>query len=160
MELFELLEKLYTKTNPKWINEVDNSIPPIIINKWLAMNKKNYEIVKELDKYTFILQPKQFVLLAWSMIPKEDKMPFVRYYKEVKEEDEFDFIWSEFRKKFEISNNDFEAAKKLYKYHFKNNMIEYFKLFGVSKKLWKKYDLDFNEMKAPEEKMLNINDVF
>jgi hypothetical protein len=89
MNIFKILSKLYTSRTCGWIKDIENKdIQPFLINRWLSMNRELSACCKVLDSYIFYLTPKHWLQLTWNVIPKREKMPFVRYIKSSKEKEE------------------------------------------------------------------------
>jgi len=148
MELPKIVENLYTNLKSDWmLNIDDNLIQPFVIQHWLSMNDRIRVQTRWLDKYVFVLPPKMYLSLAWSILPKTTKMPFYKYIKKQGQEEEFDFILSKVQKHLEMSDNDFNANKDRILKSIKNDMVNWFSYYGVKKGMWKKYALDFNLMK-------------
>jgi hypothetical protein len=147
LEIFKIIAYLYKQPNSTWIYELEEVPAPIIINRFLSMNWKNYRICNLLNKYIFCLEPKMFLLLAWSIIPKVERAPFVKYIKtQEDEEDEFNFLWNKVKKKNDFYGNDFKICKDRLDESLDKNMEIWFKSYGIEKKYWKKYNLDFKKM--------------
>ena len=84
MNLFQVIEKLYVSKDIKWLNELEETeVEPFVIQKFLSMNDNLRVQTRWLDRYTFTLPTKMWLSLAWSVLPKYPKMPFVRYIKKV-----------------------------------------------------------------------------
>ena len=148
MNIFEILKNLYTCRNLKWLKDLDdNEISSLIIQRWLVCDDRLYTQTRWLDKYVFVLLLKEYLSLAWSIIPKGSRAPFLKYIKKSEEEEEFDFILKLIRKQYEISDNDYRACKKDLIKNIKENMVDWFKYYGIEKNIWKKYYLDFDLMK-------------
>lgn len=148
MNIFKLIGNLYTNKSSSWINELeDNDIQPYVIQRWLAMNDRIRVQTRWLDKYVFYLPQKMYLSLAWSIIPKSEKAPFVKYIKQNTDVEEFDFILSKIRKQFKLSDNDFNSVKETLIKTIKENMTDYFSYYGVEKRYWKKYFLKFDKIK-------------
>jgi len=151
MNILEMINNLYTNRKCDWINELEESdIQPYIIQRWLIMNDDLRVQTRWLDKYIFNLSPKMYLSLAWSIIPKSHKTPFVTYIKANEESEEFDFILKPIRKQYEIADNDYIYIKPRLLKAIKANMVEWFRSYGVEKKYWKQYGLDFNLIKQFE----------
>ncbi len=151
--IFQILEQLYTNRSFKWINNIDDSeIEPFIIQKFLAMNDSNRIFVRWLDKYVFSLPPKMWLSLAHSVLPKYPKMPFIRYVKKVEEEEEYNFILSEVRRHFQLSDNDYKHNKSRILEAIKKDMVSWFKYYGINKKMWKQYHLNFDLIRGEAKK--------
>jgi len=148
MNIFQVISYLYTKRDSKWIVDVEESlIQPFVIQKWLCMNDMIRVQARWLDKYVFVLPPKMYLSLAWSIIPKVNKAPFVKYIKKKEEDEEFEFILEKVRKQFKLSDNDYNTVKEYIIQDIKNNKLEWFAYYGVPKKFWKKHYLDFDKIK-------------
>lgn len=143
-----IIDNLYTNKKAGWINDIDNSlIQPYVIQHWLVMNDRIRVQVRWLDKYVFVLPPKMYLSLAWSIIPKLKKMPYNKYIKKISAEEEFSFILDRVRKHFKLSDNDYNAMKGRILTAIKKDMINWFSFYGIQKKYWKKYYLNFNLIK-------------
>lgn len=146
-DLFKVIAYLYKEPSSNWIYELEQPPAPIIVNRFLSMNTNNIRLCKYLNNYIFVLEPKMFLLLAWSLIPKVEKALFVKYIKtQTDEDDEFDFLWKKVRIKNEFYGNDYKSSKQLLDDNLDKNMEKWFKFYGIEKKYWKKYNLDFNKM--------------
>ena len=85
MNIYEIINNLYTNRSTKWILDLeDNEIEPFVIQRFLCMNDGLRIQVRWLDKYIFDLPPKMYLSLAWSVIPKLDRAPFINYIKKQK----------------------------------------------------------------------------
>jgi hypothetical protein len=156
MNIFEILNQLYTNKSCQWILELeDNEIEPFVIQKFLSMNDSLRTSVRWLDRYVFTLPSKMWLSLAWSVIPKYSKMPFIRYIKKVEEEQTYDYILKEVRKQFQLSDNDYKHNKSRILDAIKKDMCSWFKYYGIPKKYWKENLLDFSQMKAEDKKDAN-----
>ena len=144
-----ILGNLYTNKSCKWIIDMEeNEIQPFVIQKALCMNDRLRVQVRWMDKYVFSLSPKMYLSLVWSIIPKVDKEPFVKYIKKEKEVEEFKFIIKRIRKHMNLSDNDWEANKTRIMKDLKNDMVNWFCYYGIEKKHWKKYNLPFEKIKT------------
>lgn len=145
-----ILGNLYTNKSSKWIIDLEDSeVVPFVIQMVLGMNDRLRVQTRWLDKYVFALgtQPKMFLSLAWSIIPKTDKEPFVKYISTKKDEEEFDFIIKKIRKHLCLSDNDWKANKERIIKAILGDTVNWFSFYGVEKKYWKKYQLPFNKLK-------------
>lgn len=153
MNIFTILENLYTNRKSDWIKSIDETqVQPFLVQRWLVMNDAIRVQTRWLDKYVFVLTPKMYLSLAWSIIPKVQKTPYVKYIKQQQEEEEFAFILDKVRKHFQLSDNDFNCNKSRIIKEIKNNMTDWFSYYAVPKKIWQKYKLDFNKIKEFGEK--------
>jgi hypothetical protein len=165
MIIFKVLHCLYCKKDCTWLNELDeddlNEVPPFLVQRWLAMNPDVSKFVTYLDKFVFYLDTKQYLSLAWSVLPKYEKTPHVTYIKKLEEkEDKYKYILDCVRKQFMLSDNDFNSAKKYLILDIEKNKIEYFKYYGAAKKLWKDNGIDFEKIKEEEKKVVVVNKWF
>ena len=148
MNIFQILAGLYTKTDAKWMQPIpETEIQPYLINRWLAMNDSVRKAAHWLDRYVYALPPKMYLTLAWTVLPKSKKAPFIKYIKQVKDDEEFNFIYKKIRKQFQISDNDFEVIKPFIHRAIKEDMVNWFSYYGVSKSVWRTYQLDYHQMK-------------
>ena len=148
MNIFQIVDNLYTKKDGRWINELDrDEIQPFVIQRFLLMNDSIREYVRWLDKYVFYLPPNMYLSLAWSVIPKANKAPYVKYIKKEKENEELSFILTKIREHMQMSDNDFSANRDRIVNLIKSDMPGWFRYYGIEKPLWKKYMLDYNYMK-------------
>jgi len=148
MNIFSIIKNLYTNPKCNWIKDInDNEIQPYVIQRWLVMNDKVRVQTRWLDKYVFVLSPKMYLSLAWSILPKTNKTPFIKYIKKVDKTEEFDFILTKVRKHFKLSDNDFRYARNRIVNSMKKDMVNWFCFYGIPKKFWKKYYLDFKQIK-------------
>jgi len=154
MDIFTIVERLYMDRSCKWIRIIDsNQIQPFLIQKRLCMNDALRVQTRWLDKYVFSLPPKMYLSLAWSIIPKVKKMPFIKYIKiEPKQKEEFDFILNCIRKQFMLSDNDYNSVKNKLVEEIKKDMIFWFSYYGIKKTHWSDYQLNFNLIKEFGEK--------
>ena len=125
----------------------DNEIQPFLINRFLANNESLSTQARWLDGYTFILPPKMWLSLAWSVIPKVKKAPYIPFAKKRDETEEFAFILDRVRTYFDMADNDFKLIKERLIYYIKKDMPNWFSFFGIEKGYWKKYHIDFELMK-------------
>lgn len=148
MKLFEILKNIYCNRNSKWIKDIPNEdISPLIINRFLAMNDKVIKYVSYLNKFTFRLNSKTWLYLCWSIIPKQNQMPFVKFLKVNKTEDIYNPIWKKIRKVLELSDNDFKYCKPYLLSEIEKDKKTWFKKFGMDEKFWNIHGIDFNGIK-------------
>ena len=151
--MFKILSKLQTAQTSDWINDIENEdIVPFMITKWLSMDIKFMQYANMLNQ-SLHLEPKQFLLYAWSIIPKTETAKKIIYIKKNEDEDVVEnVIYNKIRTFLELSDNDWKHSKKYFINDVEENKTEYFKMFGIEKKLWKKAGLDFEEMRGEEIK--------
>ena len=143
-----VLKNLYTNKSSEWIDTLTNEeIVPHVLQLWLLANVKVRIQARWLDKYTYTLPPKMYLSLAWSVIPKVNRMPFMNYIKKNKKDDRYDFILDSLRKQFELSDNDFNIIKGRLIDSIENNKEDWFRYYGVPKKYWRQNKIDFNKIR-------------
>jgi hypothetical protein len=153
MNIFDIINNLYTNKKGDWILELEDSeIQPFLVNRFLAMNDDIRVQTRWLDKYVFNLPSKMFLSLAWSIIPKRERAPFIKYIKQIDTVDKYDFILKKVRRQFEMSDNDFNKVKDRIIAYIEKNKMEWFAYYGIEKGLWKAHYLDFNYMKNYKKK--------
>lgn len=152
MNIFGILNNLYTNSSSKWIQEIDDDeqLSSFLINEWLSLNDSIRIQTRFLDKYTFHLDFKMWLSLAWSIIPKTQKAPFVKWISKVDSDEEWGFILNKIRKHLMLSDNDYKSLKLYILKYVKSDMYSWFSAYGIEKKYWKKYNLDFNRIKEYE----------
>ena len=157
MEIMQVIENLYVNKDSRWIMELEESdIQPFVIQHWLVMNDAIRVQTRWLDKYVFTLPPRMWLSLAWSVMPKFNKQPFIKYIKVNNQEEELEFILSKVRKNFKLSDNDYNSIKSRLVKSIRENMVEWFKYYAIEKKYWKQYYLDFTLIKE-EDKIKTTN---
>ena len=148
MMLNDVMKNLFTNKKADWIMDIEeNEVQPYIIQRCLAMNDALRVQTRWLDKYTFSLPSKMYLSLAWSVLPKTDKTPYSKYIKPIDETEEFDFILNKVRKHLQLADNDYNAIKGRLVKSIKDNMAEWFSFYGIPKRYWKQYYLDFRLIK-------------
>jgi hypothetical protein len=111
------------------------------------MNEHMREFVRWLDKYTFCLPPKMYMSLAWSVIPKSDRVPFVKYIKKEKEMHDLDFILYKVKRHLKLSDSDFLHNKERIIDIIQSDMVKWFAFYGITKPMWKKFRLNYDLLK-------------
>lgn len=143
-----IVNNLFTNMSAEWIIKLeDNEIQPFVIQRWMVMVDGIRTQTRWLDKYVFVLPPKMYLSLAWTIIPKVRKTPFINYIKKVSEEEEYEFILSKVRKHFSLSDNDYNSVKGRLISTIKNDKVNWFSYYGVPKKYWKQHYINFNLIK-------------
>jgi hypothetical protein len=86
--------------------------------------------------------------LAWSVIPKHSKAPFVKYIKQKESDGKYDFILKKIRKVLEASDNDWKYYEDTFIKAIEKDMVYWFTIFGIEKARWKEFHLNFDLMKG------------
>ena len=159
MNIFKILSCLYTTRDLQWLQEVEeNDTSPFLVQRWLCHDDRIAVQTRWLDKYVFDLTLHQYLSLAWSIIPKSSKAPYIKYISINKDEEEFSFLFKRIRKHFELSDNDFRAVKQDLIRDIAKNKVDWFKFYGIEKKYWTQHHLNFDEMgTAKKEKYKGLD---
>ena len=153
MDIFYILNNLYTNKSSKWILELDdkelqeNNIEPFLLQRWLCLNDNVRQQVRWLDKYTFNISSKMFISLAWSVLPKYNKAPFVTWIKKKTKEEEYSFILPKIRQHLQLGGNDYKAMKTRIIKLIETDRLNWFGFYGIPKGYWKQYNLNFDKIK-------------
>ncbi len=144
MIIFKVLSNLYTNKDSKWILDVDESfIKPYVIQRWLCMNDNIRNYTRWLDKYAIKLPPKMYLSLAWSIIPKVSKTPFITYIKKEDKKEEYPELMAKIKKRYKMSDTDFDAVKHFLLEDINKNTLDWFKFFAMPEKFYKKHFLEY-----------------
>jgi hypothetical protein len=112
MIIFKVLSNLYTNKDSQWILDVDEAfIKPYVIQRWLCMDDNIRQYTRWLDKYAIRLPPKMYLSLAWSVIPKVPKAPYIKYLKKEEPIEEFKELLAKIQSRYKMSDTDFQVVK-------------------------------------------------
>jgi len=142
MSFRQNLEYFYQKTGT-----YDEQIPVLVMNKIMSHN--NPSLCAEIDTEIFSVNKeilKQKLLLN---IPQQ-RVPFIPFSKkQEQQEEEFEFLFKKIKHFYQMSNNEFNNIKALYIEQFKDKkkLLYYFKFFGIPKKQYKNYGIEFEQQK-------------
>jgi len=150
MELIKVMNKILNSKTCDWFNDLDGTEPSVVINIWLGMIPKHLHITSILDKYAFKLSSKKFIKLAWSVIPKGNRIP--KFIKKQPIELEFPEIWSRVREVLQLGDNDFKHSYPYILAEIKKDKEVWFRRLGLKKKYWKQYGADFTKIKEGKKK--------
>jgi len=126
------------------------NVEPFVINRVLSMNTNNLSVCAKIDKYTFHINRKLFFALAHSKIVKGSSIQWRKYIKPlVDEKNEFDFLFIFIKKYYNWSEKDLKDNKNILLEMFKDKekLRYFFRFFGIDKKIYKKYDIEFVKKK-------------
>lgn len=143
MIIFEILANIYTNPKSDWIAGLEDSmIQPYVLQRWLIMNNNTRIQARWLDKYVFHLPPKMYLSLAWAVIPKVSKSPFVKYIKAADSTDVHDTILAKIRKHYKMSDNDMvENRSRLIK-AIDSDFGKFVRYYGLSREEVMKFGKD------------------
>lgn len=163
MNLFKILNKLFTSENCKWVLELDESdINPFMIQRFLSLHKKSRKKARVLNKFCYTLPPKMYLTSAWSLLffngEKLNKSPYIKYPKKNKENNEkYDFIYKKVQEQYNLSDKDLNVMKPFIKNEVEKNKVEWFSYYGVEKRHWVENGIDFELIKKYKNEDYKIN---
>ncbi len=138
MNIFQVVNKLYTTKDCVWLTDVDTkSVSSVVVFKFLAFNNSR-EVVKKLNRAVFKLQPLHFLYYAWALLPKTQTAPTTKYFKK-QTTDKWDWLLDKYSRYLEVGDNSITPYKQFLISHIEQNTVEWFKFFGVEPKICKKY---------------------
>lgn len=162
MILPDIIKNLYTNPKSNWMQDIeDTEIQPFVIQLWLVGNDHIRTQIRWLDKYVFTLPSKMYLSLAWSIIPKSKIAPYRTDMLTIdetkdpylsKEIDKYDFLLTKIRKQFKLADNDFNTLKPRLLPEIEKNTTDWFIYYGVEKKHWKRFNMNFDLMKRKKER--------
>lgn len=157
MNIFEILNNLFTNQRADWILELDDAdIKPVIIQRFLALSNQSRKQARVLNKFVFTLPPKMYLSSAWSVLffngKKLSKAPFIKYPKKPDEVKQYDFIYDKVKRQFEMSETDFKVVKPFVKKSIDDDKIAWFSYYGGTNADWKKNEMDMSAMKEYNER--------
>ena len=152
MNIFEILKNLYTNPSSKWIlNVKDSDINPVIIQRYLALNRIVYKQASLLNKFSYSLQPKMYLSTAWSILfidnKKYSKTPFVKYPKKLNKTIKYKKLLNKIKRHLELSDKDLQYNIKFLNPYIKEHIIELFSFYGIDESTWAQHNLDFNNIR-------------
>lgn len=89
----------------------------------------------------FKLEPRHFLYYAWSILPKVDKAPKTKFFKQEKD-DKWDWLLDIYADYLEVGYNSIEPYRDTLISSIENSTAKWFSFFGVDIKLWKKYGVE------------------
>ena len=125
----------------------NDEIPLLVMNKFISYN--NPITSAEIDQH-FFKTNQQINIQRLFLKIQQQKVPYITYYKEQLQEDEFEFLFTKIRHFYQMSIKDFNKIKDYYVKLFQNKEIlrEYFIFFGISKDKYFEYNLEFKKSKG------------
>lgn len=111
------------------------------------MNDRLRTQTRWLDGYTFSIPSKMWLSLAWSVIPKTTKQPYIKYIKTIETEEKLDFLIKRIRRHFRLSDNDWQTNRTRILENINANLVDWFKFYGIEKSQWRNFNIDFNKMR-------------
>lgn len=120
----------------------NDEIPLLVMNKFISYN--NPITSAEIDEHFFKTNQKINIQRLFLKIPNQE-VPYIPYFKEQTQEDEFEFLFVKIRKYYGMSRRYFNKIKDYYINLFKDKTIlkKYFQFFGIEKEKYTIYGIDF-----------------
>ena len=129
----------------------DKNINPILIQRFLVLNKMSMKKTRILNQFVYTVSPKQYLSIAWSLLfvngKKINKAPFIRYLKKKKEVDKYPFVLEKVKHQYKMSDKDLNIVKKFIIQEIEKDKPLWFSYYGVNEFDWKSNHLDVNLMK-------------
>lgn len=152
MMIFDILKNLYTNPSSKWILDVkDSEINPVIIQRYLSLNRSVHKETSFLNKFAYSLPPKMYLSAVWSALfinkKKYTKAPFVKYPKKDKELRRYSKLFEKIKRHLELSDKDMETNMKFLLPYIKENIVELFSFYGMDESTWTEHNLDFDNIR-------------
>jgi len=158
MSPFDIVKKIYTLKSFNWVYELnDNEIDVYMIQKTLSMNPQILDAVRGLRKYTKNPDKKQYLALACAVIPKYSKAPYIPYLKaKTVNDDIYKPVLDKIQKILRLTHNDIVDEAKYYIAEIEKDKEHWFRKLGMSKEIWIKHGLDFEEMRGGEQRDIKV----
>lgn len=152
MIIFKIISNLFTKTDSKWILEIDDrDINPVLIQKFLSLYPQSKGAARVLSKYTYNLSGKMYLSCVWSMLffngKKMTKGPFIQYPKKIKKDEKYRYIYDKLKWQFSLSEKDLQDVKEFIDIDIEDKKSSWFCYYNVPKKLWGENNINHNLMK-------------
>ena len=125
----------------------NDEIPLLIMNKFISYN--NPQSASEIDEHFFNTNSEINIQRLFLKI-QQQKVPYIPYYKEQIQEDEFEFLFVKIRHFYQMSIKDFNKIKDYYVKLFQNKEIlkHYFQFFGTEKSFYETFNIKFNKSRG------------
>lgn len=151
---FDIVNKIYTEKTVNWVYDLDESeIDVFMIQRALSMNLKIAGAVGSLAKFTKNPDKKQYVAMAWATIPRVSKAPYLPYVKAKEEVDSiYKPVLDKIQRLLRLTHNDIVDEAKYYIAEIEKDKAGWFRRLGMERAVWRKHDLDFEEMRGGEQR--------
>ncbi|MDO8622627.1 MAG: hypothetical protein Q7R52_00100 [archaeon] len=146
MEIAQQLESVFCTKN---IDSLEDG-EPFILNRFISFHPPLLETANKINKYTFKNEKKFINGLFILSTPMLYKPPFISYIKKKEpEQHEMWFLLEKVKQYYGWSERELQKQLPiiLKVLENKDTMREYFRTFGVEKKHYKKYELEFSVQK-------------
>lgn len=105
--MFNTIKNLYTRKDFAWIQEVDEAVPVVPLYNYLLSDPNVGMRIKGLNKYLFEVDPKTFVALLHTQIPKKSKAPYLEGVLKNEEDEDKTVVMDKIRRYFKYSEREF-----------------------------------------------------
>jgi hypothetical protein len=152
MNIFQIINNLFTSTTSNWILELDDKdINPVLIHRFLTLYEKSMMKMRILNKFVFTLNPKIYLSTVWSVLffdgKKLNKAPFIKYIKKLEKKEKYGFIHNKVKRQFEMSDRDLQIIKPFIDKEIDKDTPLWFSYYGIDGSTWAIYNLDVELMK-------------
>ena len=152
MNIFEILNNLYTQTSSKWILDVDDrDISPVVIQRFLVLNGAASEKAAILNKLVFSLSPKMYLSAAWTLLffnrKKLHKAPYVKYPSSKKTDSKYRKILDKVKSQYKMSDKDFKVVEPFVIKALEEDIYNWYSYYGMTEREWLAQNLDIDHMK-------------
>jgi len=124
------------------------TVEPFILNRFLSFNRVFINQADEINKYSFWCNKRILNGLLLTSTPRFKTPPFLKYIKK-KEEKVHDmaFLLDKIQKYYDWGSKDMELHLSILLKMFedKEKLKEFFRFFGIEKKYYKKFDIEFKK---------------
>jgi hypothetical protein len=153
MEIFEILKRLFTSSDAKWILDIDDSSTSnVIIQRFLAQHPSSVNVARILNKFVYKLDLHMYLSAAWSLLffnnKKLNKAPFIQYIKKDTTQDKYDYILHKVQYEFTLSDNELSYVKHFIIDAINNDKFNWFAYYGINKKHWLDNNMDIDLLKT------------
>lgn len=146
MELTQQLESVFITKNLEFLEEVE----PFILNRFISFHPPAINVANDINRFIF-KNNKKFVLgLMLTKVPRSYRVPYLQYIKKPETvEHEMQFLLDKIKDYYGWSERELKNQLPLLLKIFeeKNVLREHFVFFGIDKKYYKKFELEFERKK-------------
>ena len=145
-DLFYIINCIYTKQDSTWIDALDEYPSPVVLNKFLGMNDNISAYAKFLDRFVYWLDARHWIALAWSVVPKYSKAPFVKFIKKSDEVEMLEPLLAKVRNVLELGDSDYLCCKDLIVSEVLKDKKKWFSALGMGKEFVEKFGLNYSDL--------------
>jgi hypothetical protein len=146
MNIFEILKHLFTNPKSDWIHDLDDKdISPVLIQRWLALDKMSAPKAAVLNKFAFTLFPKMYLSAAWSALffngQKLSKAPFIQYIKKKEIDDKYAPLLKKIQREYEMSDKDLLISRPFLIKAIEKDRLKWFAYYGMDDAFMKQFGM-------------------